>query len=233
LYSNTKIAVPIFKKNKEEILRMANDYIKKGADILELRIDGIDDSNPKMVKDIIHEIDFPTIATNRLKLEGGYFKGSEEDRIAILRAASDVAEYVDVELQTKSTYIDSILETGVKTIISYHDFEKTPPLNEMFEVVEEELKIGDIAKIAVTCRTLEDTIDILAILSKFDNTIAISMGELGSYTRVIASKFKAPITFAASDDATAPGQIDFETMKWILNLNLVDMDDFIQTFNEN
>ncbi|MDR2831000.1 MAG: type I 3-dehydroquinate dehydratase [Methanobrevibacter sp.] len=227
MYSDTKIAVPILEKNKEKILKIATDYIRKGVDILELRIDGINDSNPKMAKEIIQEINFPTIATNRPKSEGGYFNGSEEDRIAILRATSDVAEYVDVELQTKSDYINSILETGVKTIISYHDFEKTPPLNEMSEVIEEELKIGDIAKIAVTGKTLEDTLKILAILSKFNNTIAISMGELGSYTRVIASKFKAPITFAASDDVTAPGQIDFETMKWILNLNLIDTNDLI------
>jgi 3-dehydroquinate dehydratase-1 len=228
LYSNTKIAIPIFKSNKEEILKIAIEYIEKGADILELRIDGISSPDPKMVKEIIQEINFPTIATNRLKLEGGHFNGSEKDRIAILRAASDVAEYVDVELQTEPKYINSILETGVKTIVSYHDFEKTPPLNEMFKVVEEERKIGDIAKIAVTPKTLEDTIDVLAILSKFNNVIAISMGELGSYTRVIASKFKAPITFAASDDVTAPGQIDFETMRWILNLDLINTDDLIQ-----
>jgi 3-dehydroquinate dehydratase-1 len=227
LYSDTKIAIPIFKKDKEEILKISTEYIEKGADILELRIDGISNPDPKMVKDIIQEINFPTIATNRLKVEGGYFNGSEEDRIAILRAAADVCEYVDVELRTELEYVNSITETGVKTIISYHDFEKTPSLNEMFDLVEEELKIGDIAKIAVTSNTLEDTIDVLAVLSKFDNTIAISMGELGSYTRVIASKFKAPITFAASDDATAPGQLDFETMKWILNLNLIDTDDLI------
>ncbi|MDR2545849.1 MAG: type I 3-dehydroquinate dehydratase [Methanobrevibacter sp.] len=227
MYSDTKIAIPIFKKNKEEILRISTEYIEKGADILELRIDGISNPDPKMVKDIIQEINFPTIATNRLKVEGGYFNGSEEDRITILRAAADVCEYVDVELQTELEYINSITETGVKTIISYHDFEKTPSLNEMFDIVEEELKIGDIAKIAVTSNTLEDTIDVLAVLSKFDNTVAISMGELGSYTRIIASKFKAPITFAASDDVTAPGQLDFETMKWILNLNLIDTDDLI------
>ncbi|MDR1818972.1 MAG: type I 3-dehydroquinate dehydratase [Methanobrevibacter sp.] len=227
MYSDTKIAIPIFKKDKEEILKISTEYIEKGADILELRIDGISNPDPKMVKDIIQEINFPTIATNRLKVEGGYFNGSEEDRIAILRAAADVCEYVDVELRTELEYVNSITETGVKTIISYHDFEKTPSLNEMFDLVEEELKIGDIAKIAVTSNTLEDTIDVLAVLSKFDNTIAISMGELGSYTRVIASKFKAPITFAASDDATAPGQLDFETMKWILNLNLIDTDDLI------
>jgi len=53
------------------------------------------------------------------------------------------------------------------------------------------------------------------------------MGELGSYTRVIASKFKAPITFASSDDVTAPGQIDFETMKLLLNMDLIDHDQLV------
>jgi 3-dehydroquinate dehydratase-1 len=227
LYPDTKIAVPIFKKNKYEILKIANEYIDKGVDIVELRIDGITNPNPKIVKEIIQEINFPTIATNRMKNEGGFFKGSDNDRIAILEVASEFTEYIDIELQNKVEHIKSIVETGVKTIISYHDFEKTPPLPQMLNIVKEELKIGDIAKIAVKGNTLEDTIDVLAILSKCDNTIAISMGDLGSYTRVIASKFKAPITFAASDDVTAPGQIDFETMKWILNLNIIDTDKLI------
>ena len=72
---------------------------------------------------------------------------------------------------------------------------------------------------------LEDTLVILAILSRFDDTIAISMGELGSYTRVMASKFNSPITFAAGRDVTAPGQLDIETMKMLLNMDIMDDDE--------
>ncbi|KZX14107.1 type I 3-dehydroquinate dehydratase [Methanobrevibacter filiformis] len=228
MYPDTKIAIPIFKENKEEILKTAKDYIKKGADILELRIDAITNPNPKDVESIIEEINFPTIATNRVRSEGGSFKGSEEERVNILLECCDVAKYVDIELKTDKKHIDSIVKTGVKTIISFHDFEKTPPIEKMLEIVEKEKKIGDIAKIAVMPQTLEDTLDVLAILSHFDNTIAISMGQLGSYTRVIAPKFKAPITFAASDDVTAPGQIDIETMKVLLNMNILDCDELIE-----
>ena len=63
MYSETKIAIPIFQRNKEDILKVANDCIIKGADILELRIDGMDNPNPQIVKEIIEEINFPTIAT--------------------------------------------------------------------------------------------------------------------------------------------------------------------------
>ena len=116
MYSETKIAIPIFQKNKEDILKVANDCIIKGADILELRIDGMDNPNPQIVKEIIEEINFPTIATNRAMKEGGSFRGSEEDRIAILRECCDVADYVDVELQTDRELIESITETGGSTL---------------------------------------------------------------------------------------------------------------------
>ena len=224
MYSETKIAIPIFQKNKENILKVAKECIIKGADILELRIDGMDNPNPKIVKEIIEEINFPTIATNRTSKEGGSFRGSEEDRIAILRECCDVVDYIDVELQTERKLIESITETGVTSIISYHNFKQTPELDILMDIVIQEKEIGDIAKIAVMPNSLEDTLTILPILSHFDNTVAISMGELGSYTRIMASKFNSPITFAVGTDVTAPGQIDIETMKALLNmdLNIID-----------
>ena len=87
-------------------------------------------------------------------------------------------------------------------------------------IVEKEQKLGDIAKVAFMPNDLDDTLKILAILSHCENTIAISMSDLGSYTRVMASKFDSPITFAAGRDVTAPGQIDIETMKSLLNMDL-------------
>ena len=93
------------------------------------------------------------------------------------------------------------------------------------DIVIQEKEIGDIAKIAVMPNSLEDTLTILPILSHFDNTVAISMGELGSYTRVIAAKFNAPFTFAVVNDNTAPGQIDIDTMKSLMNSDLINTDD--------
>ena len=219
MYSETKIAIPIFQRNKEDILKVAEECIIKGADILELRIDGMDNPNPKIVKEIIEEIN------NRCSKEGGSFRGSEEDRIAILRECCDVADYVDVELQTDRDLIETITETGVTSIISYHNFKQTPDLDILMDIVIQEKEIGDIAKIAVMPNTLEDTLTILPILSHFDNVVAISMGELGSYTRVIASKFNVPFTFAVVNDNTAPGQIDIDTMKSLMNSDLINTDD--------
>ena len=225
MYSQTKIAIPIFQKTCREVIEVANDCIEKGADVLEFRIDALKNPNINEIKDTIKEIDFPMIATNRINTEGGSFKGTEDERFNILYECCDLVDYVDIELQSDDEYINKIHETGVKTIVSYHDFEKTPDLNEILYIVEKEHELGDIAKVAFMPQDLEDTLTILAVLSHCENTIAISMGDLGSYTRVMASKFDSPITFAAGTDVTAPGQIDIETMKALLNMDLHIMDE--------
>ena len=213
MYPQTKIAIPIFQAKKEDVIKVAEDCIEKGADVLEFRIDALDNPNFKDIQEIIEEINFPMIATNRISSEGGSFKGTEEERIDILLKCAPLVDYVDIELQSDDKYIKQIHDTGVTTIVSYHDFHKTPEINEIMYIVEKEQKLGDIAKVAFMPNDLDDTLKILAILSHCENTIAISMSDLGSYTRVMASKFDSPITFAAGTDVTAPGQIDIETMK--------------------
>lgn len=220
MYSQTKIAIPIFQNTKEAVIAVAEDCIDKGADVLEFRIDALDNPNSKEIKEIIEEINFPMIATNRIASEGGSFKGSEEERVNLLLECIDLVDYVDIELQSDDKYISLLNEGSAKTIISYHDFEKTPDLDEIYYIVEKEKELGDIAKVAFMPQDLDDTLKVLAILSHYSNTIAISMSDLGSYTRVMASKFNSPITFAAGTDVTAPGQIDIETMKSLLNMDL-------------
>ncbi|WP_427003205.1 type I 3-dehydroquinate dehydratase [Methanobrevibacter intestini] len=220
MYPQTKIAIPIFQAKKEDVIKVAEDCIEKGADVLEFRIDALDNPNFKDIQEIIEEINFPMIATNRISSEGGSFKGTEEERVDILLKCAPLVDYVDIELQSDDKYIKQIHDTGVTTIVSYHDFHKTPEINEIMYIVEKEHKLGDIAKVAFMPNDLDDTLKILAILSHCENTIAISMSDLGSYTRVMASKFDSPITFAAGRDVTAPGQIDIETMKSLLNMDL-------------
>ena len=220
MYPQTKIAIPIFQAKKEDVIKVAEDCIEKGADVLEFRIDALDNPNFKDIQEIIEEINFPMIATNRISSDGGSFKGTEEERIDILLKCAPLVDYVDIELQSDDKYIKQIHDTGVTTIVSYHDFHKTPEINEIMYIVEKEQKLGDIAKVAFMPNDLDDTLKILAILSHCENTIAISMSDLGSYTRVMASKFDSPITFAAGTDVTAPGQIDIETMKSLLNMDL-------------
>ncbi len=80
MYPQTKIAIPIFQAKKEDVIKVAEDCIEKGADVLEFRIDALDNPNFKDIQEIIEEINFPMIATNRISSEGGSFKRNRRRR---------------------------------------------------------------------------------------------------------------------------------------------------------
>ncbi len=214
--NKTKVCVPLAEKTPAEALLSAQNYIEKGADILELRMDYIKNPDKEMIRKLIADIDFPIIATNRLQDEGGFFAGSEQERIDLLLAAASETEYVDIELQTKSELLSQVVESSNCSIISFHDFHKTPSLEELSQVVRQAKEVGDIAKFAVMPQKIEDTLTVLSVLANNPQTIGISMGDLGKYTRVTSSLFGAPITFASGAAATAPGQLDIETTKYIM-----------------
>ena len=218
MYDKTLICVPIFQKDFKSVLKSAKNSVEAGADILELRIDALDNPNPDLVSLIIKEINYPLIATNRRIDEGGFFQGTESERIEILLEAAKYADMVDIELQTPEEHIEKVVKASKSTIISYHDFEKTPSTNHLLDVVQRERALGDIAKFAVMPQKLSDTLIVLNVLSQVQDTVGISMGDLGKYTRVIAPLFGSPITFASLDNKSAPGQIDINSTKNILEL---------------
>ncbi|AEG18739.1 3-dehydroquinate dehydratase [Methanobacterium paludis] len=211
------ICVPILEKNSESVIKSANNAIKMGADILEFRIDGLDDPDPDEIKGLIKDINYPFIATNRTSKEGGSFDGSEEERIEILFEAAKYADFVDIELKTDENYRSKIIKVSKATIISYHDFKKTPSVTELLDIVKRESEIGDISKFAVMPENIQDTLVVLEVLSRVQNTIGISMGNIGKYTRVIAPLFGSPITFASLDKKSAPGQLDVTNTRNILD----------------
>jgi 3-dehydroquinate dehydratase-1 len=217
LLDKTRVCVPILEKKYESVIKAAENSVNAGADLLELRIDFMDNPGSVDIKSIIREIDFPLIATNRKNDEGGFFKGSESKRTKILLEAAKYADIVDIELSTDNEYLKKILDTANSTIISYHDFKKTPTADKLLEIVKKEKELGDIAKFAVMPQKMSDTLIVLDVLSMVDNTVGISMGKLGSYTRVIAPLFGSPITFASIKNASAPGQLDIQTTNDILS----------------
>ena len=210
------ICAPILEKKSESVLESAKKAVDLGADILEFRIDALENPDADMVQNLIAEIDFPVIATNRIKSEGGFFNGSEEERISILTNAAKYADIVDIELQTENKLRQKVINSSKSTIISYHDFKKTPSFEELLNVVKKEKEIGDIAKFSVMPNNNKDTLTVLKVLSEVPNTIGIAMGDIGKYTRLVAPIFGSPITFASINKESAPGQLDIQTTKYIL-----------------
>ncbi|MBU4536131.1 MAG: type I 3-dehydroquinate dehydratase [Euryarchaeota archaeon] len=214
--NDIQICVPVFEKTPQRAVLAGKSYQKKGADLLELRIDALENPTPEMIEEILGELELPVIATNRVESEGGYFKGSEEERIELLLVASSQAHYLDIELKTTPELRQKVVKSAPKSIISFHDFKRTPSIVSLRKIVEEELSIGDIAKFAVMPHNMEDTLRVLKIIQEYPSTLGLAMGDYGKYTRVVGPLFGAPFTFASGNKATAPGQMDISTTRMII-----------------
>ena len=212
------VCASIFHENGADMIKSAAAAMISGADLVEIRLDALTELDPEGVRDLLKQIPHPLIATNRMKGEGGFFQGSETERIEVLLAAAEWADYVDVELQTRDKHKSEIIKASKSTIISYHNFQETPPRDELFRIARMATAEGDLAKLAVMPQKMQDTLTVLEVVCRCENTIAIAMGKLGSYTRVVAPLLGSPITYASLEGEIAPGQLDIKTTREILDV---------------
>ena len=180
------------------------------VDLFEVRIDFIGDDWQGLVK----QLEKPWIACNRSSTEGGRWCSSEARRIeGLLQAIELGADTVDIELSTENLVnIVKLIKKRAKCLISSHNLEKTPPLDELKEIVRRQLKAGaDICKIVTTAQRFEDNLTILQLISKFPGIrlIAFAMGALSAISRILCPLAGADFTYAAIEKGkeSAQGQI--------------------------
>ncbi|MFQ5673640.1 MAG: shikimate dehydrogenase [Nitrospinales bacterium] len=222
------ICVPIVGPSVDQALK---DIAQAGlvGDIIELRLDLIQDADlPVLLK----AASKPCIVTNRTKLEGGQFKGSEEERVRALRQAMDAGvDYIDIESATPRQYLQPILEARgkTKTILSFHHFSQTPDnLEAVYEIMSE--TPADILKIIPYARDINDNtvvFNLLARARKDDRSlISFCMGERGEVSRILSPLLGGFLTFGSLDTGkeSAPGQIRASTLKDIYRIGLERQD---------
>ncbi len=230
-----KICVPIVAGTKREILADARKIVGCKADIVEWRADWFEAvSDPGMVADVLRELspvlrNIPLLFTVRTAKEGGNL-AVEPDRYAkINQAAAETGlpDLVDIEVfssgEAAKGIIDSMHAAGVKVIGSNHQFDGTPPTQELVGRLRKIQEAGaDICKIAVTphsktdvLRLLEATVAMSEIYA--DRPVAaISMTKLGVASRLFGEWSGSALTFGTVEKASAPGQIDSEELFCIM-----------------
>ena len=191
------------------------------ADLFEVRIDLIGDGWQELVK----QFSKPWIACNRSAEEGGQWPGSEARRIEqLLRAMELGADIVDIELGTKNlANIVPLVRKRTKCLLSFHDLEKTPPLDEMKKIVGRQLKAGaDICKVVTTARGFEDNTTVLELISESPGVklVAFAMGPLGAASRVLCPLVGGEFTYASIEKGkeSAEGQITVRDLRKIYEM---------------
>jgi len=188
----------------------AVEEVEPFVDLFEVRIDLIGDGWQELVK----QLKKPWIACNRSADEGGKWAKDEARRTEeLLRATELGADIVDIELRTRNLEeVIPIIKKRAKCLLSFHELERTPPLDEMREIVQRQLAAGaDICKMITTAQRFEDNLTVLRLISEFPQTriVSFAMGPLGLLSRILCLLVGGYFTYASIEKGreSAPGQI--------------------------
>lgn len=215
-----RVCVSVLPETVAEALEFVEKAENHGADFIEVRLDSLRKSGA--LSDIAGCSRVPLIATNRSSKCHGKFRGSETERKQILlNAAGNGFEYIDIELTASELkdIISDAHEIGVESIVSFHDFNRTPSLPQMEEILGKEIASGaDICKVVTTAKSVEDNLTVLDFVSKAcksAKTVCFSMGESGKISRLLSPLFGGFFTFASLEKGkeTASGQLTFQEMR--------------------
>ncbi|ARN30642.1 Catabolic 3-dehydroquinate dehydratase [Acinetobacter baumannii] len=227
--------VPITAKTKEQALAQAQVIANTAdADLAEFRIDLLSfASDTKQVIALGHELkkilgNKPMIATIRTKNEGGQLEISDVDYGKTYQAylKNPFMDWLDVEMFRDQKVVSEIVQKAhqkkVLIVMSNHDFQKTPSQDEIEKRLLKQDQMGaDILKIAVMPKSKQDVFTLMnATLKVSQQTtkplLTMSMGQLGTISRVATANMGGSYSFGMIGQASAPGQIDVTKLKQIL-----------------
>ncbi|HCU1862932.1 TPA: type I 3-dehydroquinate dehydratase [Acinetobacter baumannii] len=230
-----KTIVPITAKTKEQALAQAQVIANTAdADLAEFRIDLLSfASDTKQVIALGHELkkilgNKPMIATIRTKNEGGQLEISDADYGKTYQAylKNPFMDWLDVEMFRDQKVVSEIVQQAhqkkVLVVMSNHDFQKTPSQDEIEKRLLKQDQMGaDVLKIAVMPKSKQDVFTLMnATLKVSQQTtkplLTMSMGQLGTISRVATANMGGSYSFGMIGQASAPGQIDVTKLKQIL-----------------
>ena len=232
-----KVCVPMIGRNIDLLKEEARILKYIDADLIEWRVDFFDDVNDidkveKALSEIRKELkDIPLLFTFRNEREGGEcsVSGGYYFKLYDYIMKTGEVDIIDIELFSKESEIRELIEkahgAGVKVIVSNHDFNKTPPKDEIISRLCKMQEIGaDLPKIAVMPKSSDDVLTLLEATNTMKQKcstrpiITISMGNLGVISRLSGELFGSCMTFGSAKAASAPGQIEVKKLKNILDL---------------
>jgi len=221
-----RVCVPVCVRRADEL----GPSVRRAAEVgelVELRLDCLDaDELPAAqarLGALPGETRLPLIITFRPREQGGARDVGLGERLSFwldatrrLRASSGRDRlFADLELdllESGRLNPDDDLFRTFRVICSHHDFQRTPAdLEEIFGRMAR--TPAEILKVATRASSITDCLPVMRLCERGRRegraVIAVSMGEAGLLTRVLAPAFGAYLTYGSLEpaQATAPGQL--------------------------
>lgn len=181
-----------------------------GVQLVETRVDCL--RREPDLKRILKDRPTPMVFTIRRGIDGGLWRGLEDKRQRLMREAIvSGVDFIDVEIDVAR---DIRRFGSTQRIVSYHNLKQTP--TDLLSIAQQcEEMDADVVKIATRVHSLAEAMKVLKVASQMETpTIAIAMGEIGTFTRVLGAKYGAPFTYANFniDRSFAAGMLRFDEL---------------------
>lgn len=230
------VCVPVMASDKENILKEFNRLIGRRVDMVEWRVDAFDGvGSPNAIREVLAELaplvkDTILVYTFRSKAQGGLrsFDAERMDDIRQVAAESKVVDFIDIEVfesRRPDREIRRLQSMGVYVIASHHDFHQTPDRPVIRMLMQQLYESGaDIVKLALMPQKMQDVMSLMEETRIFHEEnpdralITMSMGPLGSITRVAGEYIGSCVSFGAGMQASAPGQLPMEDLEKVLSI---------------
>jgi 3-dehydroquinate dehydratase/shikimate dehydrogenase len=205
-------------KSAERLFAQGKEYV----DGIELRIDHFEKIDLEALKIFIQSCTLPVMFTVRRNDQGGVFRGTEEERLALLESLCALQPaYLDLEYDVPSDFRKKLFDgyPNVSFLSSYHDFSQTP---QDLSVIFKKIKTphAHIYKMAFAAKSSLDALRLLEFMQSHtanEKIIGITMEEEGKLSRILAPIAGSFLTYATMTEghSTAPGQITAKEMQEI------------------
>ncbi len=198
------ICITIAQESRHLLLADMLNAAAMGADLVEVRLDCLE--NAPNFSDMLSAKRLPILFSCRRPQDGGNWKGTEEERLVLLRqAVMSKADYVEIEYDVA----DQIRPfPGCQRVISYTNTSKMP--SAIGDIYDDMLALKpDVVKLTVRARTPEEAWPLVQILGKPKApTVVVGLGRPGLMLAVLGKKIGAPWTVAALERGMEafPGQ---------------------------
>jgi 3-dehydroquinate dehydratase-1 len=232
-----KVIVPLMGQTEEELLEEVIVVKQVNPDMIEWRVDVFEYVDYlQKVRSMLLKLskqlhDIPLIFTFRSHREGGCKKITDQAYVELLTTAieSGMVDLIDIELFFDRAKVETLIKQAqanqVCTILSNHDFNKTPVKDEITSRLREMHTLGaDISKIAVTPNSTTDVLTLLEATNEMKTNhkdmpvITMAMGSMGLVSRLTGGVFGSAATFAVGKNVSAPGQIAISELRSVLNV---------------
>ncbi len=217
-----KTCVSIGQRDPKKIVQTTRKALKR-SDFVEVRLDFL---NPRIIPSVLEmlkESRKKLVCTLRPKNEGGRFRGSEKERVSIIKLISEYDPHlIDVEYNTlrKNSSLKEYLKNS-NILVSWHDFKKTPQSKHLLKQLSQMKKYSKNIKIVTTAKTVDDVARILSLYRKKGHgtkLIAFAMGDIGRISRILSLYLGSPYTYVSLGKAIAPGQLSIEEIRKITSI---------------